>query len=107
MDFTNAPQARTAGVCPKGDEMQSRSIMGWTSLDMMSVALAVTLSAAGGCRSAVADFYKPLTAPPDSLCGTGGGAGSGAGASTASSGGTGSGGGGGSSDCAAGGGGAH
>lgn len=43
----------------------------------MALAPALALLAASGCRSAVDDFYKPLTGGPDSHCGGAGDAGAG------------------------------
>lgn len=80
--------------------MQHRNNTVMRSFLFLTLALALGPWAASGCRSAVADFYDPLTRLPD--CGTGGGAGSDGTASTGT-GGTG----GGSASCTTGGGGAQ
>ncbi len=69
--------------------MRNRAKHGQTWV--LLVSLALLLVAAGGCRSAVDDFYTPLTKP---RCGTGGAAGVGGDTSS----------GGGGADCTTGGG---
>ena len=84
MESKSAPRARTAGVCPQGAEMQSRMRTDWRAFMAISVTMSLSSTVGMGCRSAVDDFYKPLTGGPDSHCGGAGGAGAGATTSTGS-----------------------
>lgn len=54
------------------------------SLVLMILVLGFWSAVAAGCRSAVDDFYKPLTGGPDSHCGGAGDAGAGGTTSTGS-----------------------
>lgn len=84
MESKSAPRARTAGVCPQGAEMKSRTRTDWRALMAISVAISLSSVLVMGCRSAVDDFYKPLAGGPDSHCGGAGGAGAGGTTSTGS-----------------------
>lgn len=87
--------------------MVSRTWMNSASRIVLSWMAGLSLIATGACRSAVDDFYKPLLAAPDFLCGVGGDGGA-SGAATTGGGGDSTGGvGGGSSGCPSGGGGSH
>ena len=84
MESKSAPRARTAGVCPQGAEMQSRTRTDWRALMAISMAISLSSVLIMSCRSAVDDFYKPLTGAPDSHCGGAGDAGAGGTTSTGS-----------------------